>query len=52
MKNPYAIEFARMGGRAGRGACKARSSAQARAAVMVRWSKYRKAQKAAKSNKP
>ena len=35
-------QFSSKGGKAGRGAAKARTAEQARAAVMVRWSKPRK----------
>ena len=36
-------QFSSKGGKAGRGAAKARTAEQARAAVMARWSKPRKA---------
>ncbi len=39
-KNPHAVALGRLGGAAGKGKAKARTSEQARAAVMVRWSKY------------
>jgi len=38
-KNSAAAKFGRMGGRAGVGKCKARTSDQARAAVLVRWAR-------------
>lgn len=38
-KNPAAVALGRLGGKAGRGSKKARTSEQARAAVMVRWAK-------------
>ena len=38
-------EFSRKGGRAGKGAAKARTSAQARAAILARWSKRKKTKK-------
>lgn len=38
-KNPAAVALGRLGGKAGTGKAKARTEAQARAAVMVRWSK-------------
>ncbi len=38
-KNPAAVALGRLGGKAGKGAAKARSSEQARAAVMARWAK-------------
>lgn len=40
-KNQNAVALGRLGGRAGRGQSKARSTEQARAAVMVRWNKQR-----------
>jgi hypothetical protein len=39
MKNPAAVKLGRLGGKAGTGKAKARSSEQARAAVMKRWAK-------------
>jgi hypothetical protein len=39
--NAYAVEFARSGGKAGKGAAKARSSEQARKAALARWEKPR-----------
>lgn len=39
MKNPHAVALGRKGGKAGTGASKARTSEQARAAVMARWAK-------------
>src|SRR6266436_875041 len=44
--NVHAVALGRRGGKAGKGKAKARTSGQARQAVMVWWSKYRK-QKAA-----
>ena len=41
-----AVMLGRLGGKAGRGAAKARTPEQARAASLVRWSKFR-AEKAA-----
>lgn len=41
-KNPAAVSLGRAGGKAGTGKAKARSSAQARAAVMARWEKQKK----------
>jgi hypothetical protein len=41
-KNPHAVEMGRLGGKA-KGACKARSSEQCRAAVMTRWNKVKEA---------
>lgn len=38
-KNPAAVALGRLGGRAGRGPSKARTTEQARAAVAVRWAK-------------
>ena len=40
-KNRNAEALGRLGGKAGTGKAKARTSEQARAAVMVRWRKYR-----------
>lgn len=40
-KNPAAVALGRLGGKAGTGKAKARTSEQARAAVMVRWAKHR-----------
>lgn len=39
MKNPHAAALGKRGGKAGTGTAKARSSEQARAAAMARWSK-------------
>ena len=41
-KNPAAVALGRRGGRAGTGAAKARTSAQARAAALARWAKSSK----------
>ena len=43
MKNKHAQALGRIGGKAGTGKAKARTSEQARAAVMARWAKYRAA---------
>ena len=40
-KNPHAQALGRLGGKAGKGQSKARTSEQARAAVMVRWNAKR-----------
>lgn len=42
MKNPAAVALGKLGGKAGKGKAKARSSAQARTAVMIRWARARK----------
>ena len=39
MKNKHAVELGRLGGRAGTGKSKARTSEQARAAANARWAK-------------
>jgi hypothetical protein len=44
-KNPHAVALGRAGGKAGRGPAKARTSDQARAAVMARWAKTKKGSK-------
>ena len=44
-KDHFACEFASKGGAAGRGEKKSRSSEQARAAVKVRWDKYRESKR-------
>jgi hypothetical protein len=41
-KNPHAVALGRRGGHAGHGPAKARSSEQARAAVLARWARARK----------
>lgn len=41
LKNPAAVALGRLGGKAGIGKSKARTSEQARAAVFARWAKYR-----------
>ena len=41
-KNPHAVALGRLGGRAGMGASKARTSEQARRAVSARWKKVHK----------
>jgi hypothetical protein len=51
-KNPAAVALGRLGGRVGglaTGPSKARTPEQARAAVNVRWAKYRAAAKAKQS---
>jgi hypothetical protein len=42
MKNPAAVALGKLGGSAGTGAAKARTSEQARAAVAARWSKTKR----------
>ena len=42
MKNPAAVALGKLGGKAGTGQAKARTSEQARAAVMARWSKTKR----------
>lgn len=49
-KNPAAVALGRRGGMAGTGTAKARTSEQARAAVLVRWENHR-AEKAAAARK-
>lgn len=46
-KNPAAVALGRKGGKAGSGKAKARTSEQARAAVLKRWENHR-----AKTGKP
>ena len=41
-KNPAAVALGRLGGKAGTGAAKARTSEQARAAVAARWAKTKR----------
>lgn len=41
MKDANAVALGRKGGKAGKGAAKARTSEQARAAVMARWAKIK-----------
>jgi hypothetical protein len=41
-KNPAAVALGRLGGAAGVGKAKARSSEQAKAAALARWSKNKK----------
>lgn len=43
-KNPHAQALGRLGGKAGKGKVKARTTEQARAAVMVRWNRALKRQ--------
>lgn len=43
--NPHAQALGKLGGKAGTGKAKARTSQQARAAVMARWSKHKKRRK-------
>ncbi len=45
MKNPAAVALGRLGGKAGTGKAKARTSEQAKAAVNARWAKVRKHKK-------
>jgi len=40
-KNPAAVSLGRLGGLAGTGKAKARTTAQARAAANARWAKHR-----------
>lgn len=42
MKNPAAVALGRLGGQAGTGKAKARTSEQARAAVAARWAKVKR----------
>ena len=42
-KDPAAVSLGRRGGKAGKGAAKARTSEQATAAVNARWAKHRAA---------
>ena len=42
MKNPAAVALGKLGGQAGTGAAKARTSEQARAAVAARWAKTKR----------
>jgi hypothetical protein len=53
MKNPAAVALGKLGGMAGTGSAKARTSAQARAAVAARWAKTKRKPKrvARRSNK-
>ena len=46
MKNKHAQALGRIGGKAGTGKAKARTSEQARAAVMARWAKVKAVKKA------
>jgi hypothetical protein len=41
-KNPHAIALGKLGGKAGRGAAKARSPEQARKAALARWATHPK----------
>jgi len=43
MKNKAAVELGRLGGKAGKGNAKARTSEQARRAALIRWQKAREA---------
>ena len=36
-KNPHAVALGKLGGKAGTGPAKARTSAQARSAALIRW---------------
>ena len=47
MKNPAAVALGKLGGQAGTGAAKARTSEQARAAVAARWAKTKRKPKRA-----
>jgi len=42
-KNPAAVALGQLGGRAGKGKAKARTSEQARAAALTRWQKAKDA---------
>ncbi|MFM7010086.1 MAG: hypothetical protein ACKO0Z_12275 [Betaproteobacteria bacterium] len=50
MKNPAAVALGRLGGEAGTGPSKARTSAQARAAVQARWANRKPKRTARRSN--
>lgn len=50
MKNAAAVALGKLGGKAGTGAAKARTSEQARAAVQARWAKRRPKRIARRSN--
>jgi len=50
MKNPAAVALGRLGGKAGTGNAKARTSEQARAAVNARWAKRKPKRVARRSN--
>lgn len=52
MKNPAAVALGKLGGKAGTGKAKARTSEQARAAVMARWAKRKPKRVARRSNAP
>ena len=41
MKNKAAVELGRLGGKAGKGKAKARTTEQARRAALIRWQKAR-----------
>lgn len=45
MKNPHAVALGRLGGQAGSGQAKARTSEQARKAVQARWAKRKNSTK-------
>jgi hypothetical protein len=49
VKDANAVALGRKGGKAGRGTAKARTSEQARAAVMVRWAKVKAGKKKKKT---
>jgi len=50
MKNPHAVALGKKGGKAGTGSAKARTSEQARAAVLVRWARRKPKRVARRSN--
>jgi len=50
MKNPAAVTLGRLGGKAGTGKAKARTSEQARAAVAARWAKVKRKPKTKAEN--
>lgn len=41
MKNPHAVAMGKLGGKAGKGKCKARDSKKMKAAAEKRWNKKR-----------
>ena len=49
-KNPAAVTLGRLGGKAGTGKAKARTSEQARAAVAARWEKVKRKPKTKAEN--
>jgi len=50
MKNPHAVALGKKGGKAGTGAAKARTSEQARAAVLARWARRKPKRVARRQN--